>query len=418
MAARGRLTALGALQVEVEPAAVGLDAGRLGRIDEFLQATLAAGRIPGWVLAVSRSEQLVHVSTAGARDIETGRPAEPDTLFRIYSMTKPITAVAAMILYERGAFELSDPVARFIPSFADMRVFVGGSDLRPVTQPAIRPITMWHLLAHTAGLTYGFHRAHPVDALYRQAGHEIEAPDGTLAESCETWARLPLLFQPGAEWNYSVATDVVGRVVEVISGQSLGEFCDQNIFDPLGMTDTAFTVADSDADRLARLYLATPAGGLEPGDKLGATVRKPDRAHYGGGGLVSTAGDYLRFATMLLDRGELGAVRILGPRTVDFMTRNHLPDGVDLAQFGRPMNAESPLAGVGQGLGLSVVLDPVRAGFLTSPGEFGWGGAASTVFWVDPELELVVVFMTQVLPAVALPIRNLLHQLVHQAVLD
>ena len=409
---------MGALEFEVEPAAVGLDAGRLGRLDEFLQVTLANGRIPGWVLAVSRSGQLAHVSIAGKRDLGTGRPVEPDTLFRIYSMTKPITAVAAMILYERGAFELSDPVARFIPSFAEMRVFIGGSDLRPVTEPATGPITIWHLLTHTAGLTYGFHRAHPVDALYRQAGHEIQAPGGTLAASCDTWARLPLLFQPGAEWNYSVATDVLGRVVEVISGQSLGEFCAQNIFGPIGMIDTSFTVADTDAHRLARLYLATPSGGLESGDTLGATVRQPDRAHYGGGGLVSTAGDYLRFAAMLLGRGALGGVRVLGPRTVDFMTRNHLPGGVDLAQFGRPMNAESPLAGVGQGLGMSVVLDPVRAGYPTSPGEFGWGGAASTVFWVDPELELVVVFMTQVLPAAMLPIRNLLHQLVHQAVLD
>lgn len=418
MATRGRLTALGAVNIEVDPVAVGLDPGRLKRLDQFLQGIHAAGRIPGWVLAISRSGKLAHVSTGGDCDLETGRPVEQDTLFRIYSMTKPITAVAAMILYECGAFELSDPVARFIPSFADQRVFTGGSDLRPVTEPATRPITMWNLLTHTAGLTYGFHRAHPVDALYRQAGHEIEAPGGTLADSCETWARLPLLFQPGAEWNYSVATDVLGRVVEVISQQTLGEFCTEEIFDPLGMTDTAFTVADSDAHRLARLYLATPAGGLEPGDSLGATVRQPDRAHYGGGGLVSTARDYLRFATMLLNRGTLDGVRILGPRTVEFMTRNHLPRGVDLAEFGRPMNAESPLAGVGQGLGMSVVLDPVDAGFLTSAGEFGWGGAASTVFWVDPKLGMVVVFMTQVLPAAALPIRNLLHQLVHQAVLD
>lgn len=405
------------LDLQVDPAAVGLDVARLGRLDDFLQATLTAGRIPGWVLAVSRGGQLAHVSTAGERNIETGQPMEPDTLFRIYSMTKPVTAVAAMILYERGAFELSDPVARFIPPFADVRAFVGGSDVRPVTEPVTRPITMWHLLTHTAGLTYGFHRVHPVDALYRQSGHEIEAPDGTLVESIETWARLPLLFQPGTEWNYSVATDVVGRVIEVISGQSLGEFCAANIFGPLGITDTSFNVADSATERLARLYLATPTG-LQPGDKLGATVRKLGRPHYGGGGLVSTAGDYLRFATMLLKGGALGSARILGRRTVEFMTRNHLPGDADLAEFGRPMNAESPLSGVGQGLGMSVVLDPVRAGFPTSAGEFGWGGAASTVFWVDPDLELVVVFMTQVLPAAALPIRNLLHQLVHQAIVD
>jgi CubicO group peptidase (beta-lactamase class C family) len=406
------------LDIEAEPASVGLDAGRLTRIDDVLAATLSAGRLPGWVLAVGRHGRLAHASVAGHRDLAAGLPVETDTLFRIYSMTKPVTAVAAMILYERGAFELSDPVERFIPAFADTRVFVGGSDVRPITERATRSITMRHLLTHTAGLTYGFHRAHPVDALYRQAGHEIEAPDETLAESCETWARLPLLFQPGTEWNYSVATDVVGRVVEVISGQRLGEFCAANIFAPLGMTDTMFHVPDAGAGRLARLYLTTPSGGLEPGERVGAGVLNPDRAHYGGGGLVSTAPDYLRFATMLLNRGSHGDVRILGPRTVAFMTGNHLPRGADLAEFGRPMITESPLEGVGQALGMSVMIDPVRAAILSSPGEFGWGGAASTVFWVDPELELVVVFMTQVLPAVALPIRNLLHQLVQQAVLD
>lgn len=406
------------LDIEAEPESVGLDAGRLARLDDLLEATRSAGRLPGWVLAISRHGRLAHVSMAGHRDLAAGLPVEADTLFRIYSMTKPVTAVAAMILYEHGAFELSDPVERFIPAFADVRVFAGGCDLHPVTASATRPITMRHLLTHTAGLTYGFHRAHPVDALYRQAGHEIEAPEETLAESCETWARLPLLFQPGTEWNYSVATDVVGRVVEVISGQRLGEFCASNIFAPLGMTDTMFHVPEVRAGRLARLYLATPSGGLSPEERIGAGVLRPDRAHYGGGGLVSSAPDYLRFATMLLNRGAHDDVRILGPRTVAFMTRNQLPRGADLAEFGRPMITESPLDGVGQALGMSVVIDPVRAGLLSSAGEFGWGGAASTVFWVDPELELVLVFMTQVLPAAALPIRNLLHQLVGQAVLD
>lgn len=418
MAARRELKRVSQLKVEVDPTTLGLDTKRLRRLDDFLHATMAAGRIPGWVLALSRRGRLAHTSSGGWADVEAGRPVKADTLFRIYSMTKPVTAVAAMILYERGAFELSDPVARFIPSFGEMRVFLGGSDVRSVTEPATRPITLWHLLTHTAGLTYGFHRAHPVDALYRQAGHDIEAPGGTLAESCETWAGLPLLFQPGTEWNYSVATDVVGRMVEVVSGQSLGEFCHEHIFEPLGMVDTAFTVAGADTARLARLYLATPSGGLEPGDAQRATVLQPDRAHYGGGGLVSSAPDYLRFATMLLQRGALEDTRILGPRTVDLMTCNHLPGGVDLQAFGRPMNAGSPLVGVGQGLGVSVVLDPIRAAYASSAGEVSWGGAASTVFWVDSALELVVVFMTQVLPAAALPIRNMLHQLVHQAVLD
>jgi CubicO group peptidase (beta-lactamase class C family) len=409
---------MSALDIAATPASVGLDAGRLAQLDDVLRAKLTAGRLPGWALAVGRRGLLTHVSMAGHRDMEARLPVEPDTLFRIYSMTKPVTAVAAMILHERGAFQLSDPVARFIPAFADTPVFVAGSAGRLTTQPAHRPITMWHLLTHTAGLTYGFHRAHPVDARYREAGHEIEAPEGTLGASCDTWARLPLLFQPGTEWNYSVATDVVGRVVEVISGQSLGEFCAANIFAPLHMTDTMFHVADAEAGRLARLYLATPSGTLEPGDQLGATVRKPDRAHYGGGGLVSTTGDYLRFATMLLNRGAYGDVRILGQDTVELMTSNHLPGGADLAAFGRPMVTELPLAGVGQGFGMSVVIDPGRAGIRTTAGEFGWGGAASTVFWVDPQLELVVVFMTQVLPAPALPIREALHHLVRQAVLD
>ena len=359
------------------------------------------------------------MSVGGCRDLVAGLPVEADTLFRVYSMTKPVTAVAAMVLYERGDIELSDPLAQFIPSFSDMRVFTSGSDVRPVTEPAARQITLWHLLTHTAGLTYGFHRAHPVDALYRQAGHEIEAPPGcSLSQACETWARLPLLFHPGAEWNYSVATDVLGRVVEIVSGQSLGDFCAEQIFRPLGMPDTAFTVPDSDFRRLARLYLVTPSGGLAPDEGLAATVTKPDRGHFGGGGLVSTTADYLRFAAMLMKRGALDGVRILGPRTVDFMFRNHLPGGADLESFGRPMNAESPLAGVGQGLGVSVVLDPVRAGYLSSAGEVGWGGAASTVFWVDPALDLLVVFMTQALPSAALPIRNKLHQLVHQAIVD
>ena len=400
-----------------DPDRAGFDPQRLVRLDGFLRQLTSAGKIPGWSLAVSRGSVLAHLSTGGCRDLAAGLPVEPGTLFRIYSMTKPVTAVAAMILYERGDIELSDPVARFIPSFGRMRVFAGGPGLRPVTEPALRPVTLWHLLTHTAGLTYGFHRAHPVDALYRQAGHEIEAPPGcSLAQACDTWAGLPLLFQPGTEWNYSVATDVLGRVVEVVSGLSLGDFCAAQIFDPLGMPDTGFTVPDRDLLRLAQLYLVTPPGGLVPDEGLAATVTKADRGHFGGGGLVSTTADYLRFAAMLLNRGALDGVRILGPLTTGFMVRNQLPGGADLESFGRPMNAESPLAGVGQGLGMSVVLDPVRAGYLTSAGEFGWGGAASTVFWADPVLDLAVVFMTQALPVAALPIRSKLHQLVHQAI--
>ena len=396
----------------------GFDPRGLGRLDEFLHRLASTGRIPGWSMAVRRRSVPAYTSIGGYRNMAAGLRVEPGTLFRIYSMTKPVTAVAAMALYERGDIKLSDPVARFIPAFGQMRVFTRVSGRRPVTEPAARPITLWHLLTHTAGLTYGFHRAHPVDALYREAGHDIEAPPGcSLAQACETWAGLPLLFHPGAEWNYSVATDVLGRIVEVVSGQSLGDFCASQIFGPLGMADTAFTVPERSLPRLAQLYRVTPSGSLTADGLLAASVTQPGRGHFGGGGLVSTTGDYVRFAAMLLNRGTLDGVRILGPQTVALMLRNHLPGGLDLQSFGRPMNAESPLRGIGQGLGVSVVLDPVRAGYPASPGEVGWGGAASTVFWADPAQGLLVVFMTQVLPSTALPIRNKLHRLVHQALL-
>jgi CubicO group peptidase (beta-lactamase class C family) len=394
----------------------GLDPARLRELDDFLDRLTDDGRIPGWSIRVSRRSVIGHAATGGYRDTEAALPVEADTIFRIYSMTKPVTAAAALLLCEQGAIDLSDPVAAFIPAFGDARVFAGGTEAAPLTEPAARPITVWHLLTHTAGLTYGFHRAHPVDAIYRRAGHEIEAPPGcSLAAACETWARIPLLFHPGSEWNYSVATDILGRVVEVVSGKPLGEFCAERIFAPLGMGDASFTVPAADRGRLAQLYAFTPSGGLAPAPALAQTVTAPGRGHFGGGGLASTADDYLRFAAMLGNRGALDGVRVLGQPTVDLMVRNHLPGGVDLRSFGRPMNAESPLSGVGQGLGLSVLLDPALAGYPGTPGEFGWGGAASTVFWADPARDLVVVFMTQALPASALPIRGKLHQLVTRA---
>ncbi len=400
-----------------EPGRAGLDPVRLRRLDGFLRLLTSSGRIPGWSMAIWRRSVPAYLSTGGCRDIAAGLPVQPGTLFRIYSMTKPVTAVAAMVLYERGEIRLTDPVAAFIPAFGQARVYTGGPPRRPATQPAAWPITLWHLLTHTAGLTYGFHRAHPMDGLYRRAGHDIEAPPGcSLAQACDTWAGLPLLFQPGTEWNYSVATDVLGRVVEVVSGRPLGAFCAAEIFRPLGMADTTFTVVGPALSRLARLYRVTPSGGLTADDTLGATVTQPDREHFGGGGLASTTADYVRFAAMLLNGGRLGGARILGPGTAALMLRNHLPDGHDLRSFGRPMNAESALDGVGQGLGISVVLDPARAGYPASPGEAGWGGAAGTVFWVDPAQHLLVVFMTQALPSAARPIRNTLHQLVHQAI--
>lgn len=408
------------MRVSADPADVGLDLPRLGRIDEFLEAKRATGVIPGWSLAIARGGAVAYASHGGERDLESGDLVEHDTLFRIYSMTKPVTAVAAMILYERGAFELNDPVANFIPSFGELQIFESlGPDGRALTVPAGRTMTIRHLLTHTAGLTYGFHYAGAVDEMYRAAGYEVEAPaDVTLAEACEMWASLPLLFEPGSEWNYSVATDVLGRVVEILTGQTLGEYFQQQVFEPLGMLDTGFHVQPTDRTRLATLYTPGPEGALERNDLVGRSVLDSRRAHFGGGGLVSTTGDYMRFAMMLANGGALDGVRILGPRTVEFMMANHLPGGADLQEFGRPMQSESPAAGVGQGFGGTVVLDPVAAGVPLGVGEFGWGGAASTVFWIDPDLDVTVVFMTHVLPAVALPIRGLLHQLVRQALIS
>src|ERR1700757_741238 len=229
------------LKVEVDPAEAGFAADRLHRLDDNFARYVDDGLLDGWLLTISRHGKLAYVSHYGHRDREAGLEVTPDTLWRIYSMTKPVTSVAAMMLYEEGVFELTDPVSAFIPSFAGVRVYAGGPDLRPLTVPATEPVRIWHLLTHTAGLTYGFHRVHAVDARYRDAGFEWGTAHGmALPQCCDAWAEQPLLFQPGAEWNYSVATDVLGRVVEVASGRSLDDFFEQRIFRPLGMTDTAF----------------------------------------------------------------------------------------------------------------------------------------------------------------------------------
>jgi len=409
---------MGELQIDADPGELGLDAARLGRVDRVLDRYVEAGRLPGWLLMVSRHGKVAHLSTSGFRNREKGLPVETDTLWRIYSMTKPITSVAAMMLYEQGAFELTDPVSWFIPAFAAPRVYTHGSDLKPVTEPATEPIRIWHLLTHTAGLTYGFHRVHPVDAMLRARGFEWGFPAGmTLAEAVEVWAGLPLLFHPGTEWNYSNATDVLGRLIEVISGTTLDDYLATQVFEPLGMTDTAFHVAPQDVARLARLYLAVP-GGIAPGDEMGAWALSPPALLSGGGGLVSTAADYHRFTQLLLRRGELDGARLLGPRTLDYMTRNHLPGGADLETFGRRVFAETPFNGMGFGLGFAVVDDPVSYRTLSSQGEFNWGGAASTAFWVDPVEDLTVVFMTQLMPSSTLPVRTQLKQIVYQALIN
>ncbi|MER7011329.1 serine hydrolase domain-containing protein [Saccharopolyspora sp. NPDC000359] len=410
------------VEIKVDPGEVGFDAARLRRIDRHFAQYVEAGKLPGWLALVARGGKIAHLATHGMRDVESSAPVRPDTLFRIYSMTKPITSTAIMMLHEEGAFELTDPVSDFIPSFADLRVYTGGTARAPQTRPAGEEMRIWHLLTHTSGLTYAFHYLHPVDELYRRAGFEHGmAADLDLAACCDEWASLPLLFDPGTAWNYSVATDVLGRIVEVASGQTLDEFFRSRIFEPLGMTDTGFAVDRADADRLATLYVADPQGRARRHprhDEAFAAAFELPKALSGGGGLFSSAHDYHRFTQMLLRRGELDGVRLLGSRTVDYMTRNHLPGGTDLENFALGAFSEVANAGKGFGLGFSVLEDPVAGKVPGSTGEFAWGGLASTVFWVDPAEDLTVLFLTQLMPSSTHPIRSQLHQLVYQALVD
>jgi len=408
------------LERTVDPDEVGFDAARLQRIDAHFARYVDDGRLPGWQIVVTRAGQVVHSSTYGMRDREAGLAVEDDTLWRIYSMTKPVTSVAAMMLWEEGLLQLTDEVSRFIPAFADMRVYSKGSALKPWTVPAIEPVRIWHLLTQTSGLTYGFLHTSVVDALYRARGFEWTTPPGMdLAGACEAWAQLPLLFEPGTAWGYSVATDVLGRVVEVVSGQSLDEFFAERILQPLKMADTRWWVGPEDAHRLAALYTPNPSTGLaERLDAMGQlALARPDILA-GGGGLLSTAGDFHRFTQMLLGRGEFDGVRLLGSRTVPWMTRNHLPGGGELGQLSTGGFAETTFEGVGFGLGFAVMMDPRPGKVLSSPGEYFWGGAASTAFWVDPAEEITALLFTQLLPSSTHPLRPQLRQLVYSALID
>ncbi|MFC9251942.1 serine hydrolase domain-containing protein [Amycolatopsis thailandensis] len=408
------------LKVDVDPAEAGFDAERLRRIDEHFDGYLERNLLPGYLAVVTRNGKVAHLASNGMRDIEAGLPVETDTIWRVFSMTKPVTSVAAMMLVEAGLIDLKDPISRWLPEFAEPRVFTAGSSVKMMTEPATEPIRLWHLLTHTAGLTYGFHRTHPVDSAYREAGFDWGTPPGLdLAGFSEAIARQPLLFQPGSEWNYSVATDILGRLVEVVSGQPLDAFFRERIFIPLGMTETGFQTDPDALGRLAALYVPHPATKAPfRHDEMGTVGRVAPSCFSGGGGLVATAGDYHRFTQMLLRGGELDGVRLLGPRTVRLMATNHLPGGVDLETYGSGVFSEAPYDGFGFGLGFSVLDDPVKAKTLASAGEFAWGGAASTAFWVDPDEDVTVLFFTQLLPSTTYPIRVELRNLVYQALVD
>ncbi len=405
------------MELETTPEAVGLDGARLGRVSAWMRRQVEEGRLPGLVVAVARRDRLVFLDHCGQRDLEAGAAMTPDTVFRIYSMTKPVTTVAALMLYEEGRFQLDDPIERYLPEFAAPRVYVGGEGEAVETVRAETPITVRQLMTHTAGLTYGFLGETPVDALYRARGVDFQRGDTPLAELVALLAEQPLLFQPGTRWNYSVATDVLGRLVEVLSGETLERFLAERILAPLGMRDTAFHVPEHALDRFAACYTPGKEGGLEPIDPArGSRFTRPMVTFSGGGGLVSTAADYLRFARMLARGGELDGVRLLGRKTVATMTMNHLPG--DLAAMGQARFAETSYEGIGFGLGVSVMLDPARAQIMGSPGEYAWGGAASTAFWVDPAEELIVVLLTQLVPSSAYPLRRELRVLTYQALVD
>ena len=404
----------------VKPEEVGLSSARLDRIRGHFQRYIDDGKLAGTLTLVARHGQVAFFEPQGHLELEGRRPMHQDAVFRIYSMSKPITTVALMMLLEKGLCQLDDPVHRFIPSWERLGVFVGGSYPAFLRAPALRPMTIRDLLSHTSGLTYGFMERTNVDAAYRALRiADRSKPDYTLQDMVDTLAELPLEFSPGTRWNYSVATDVTGYLVEVISGQRFDAYLSEHIFQPLGMPDTAFTVADTQLERFACNYERLRDGRLRLADNPDSSEFRGGSFFSGGGGLISTAPDYLRFTLMLRNRGELDGVRLLSRKTVDLMTVNHLPGGQDLTALAQAgMFTETAYAGVGFGLGFSVMLDPARAQVLGTPGEFAWGGAASTAFWVDPVEDLIVIFMTQVMPSSSYPIRRELRNLTYAALAD
>lgn len=401
---------------------VGLNSERLAKIPAFMQSYLDSGKLAGVSTLVSRRGEIAHFECIGVKDKDTKAPLTHDTIFRIYSMTKPITSLALMMLYEEGKFQLNHPVSSYIPEFKKLKVWAGGTAENFDTKPCERAMTIRDLLTHTSGLTYGFMMAHPVDAMYRAAGIDGANTVGmTLKEFTEKLAEIPLLFSPGEQWSYSVATDVCGRLVEILSGMSLDEFYATRIFKPLGMVDTGFHVPAEKLSRFASNYFKNPVtrkeGLMDKGDATSTYAKAPSFLS-GGGGLVSTMTDYWRFCQMLLNGGEFDGHRFVSRKTIDFMRMNHLPGDKTMKEMSSSAFSELAAEGTGFGLGFSVTLDPAEAQSIGSHGNFSWGGAASTYFWIDPEEDMVAILMTQLYPSSTYPLRPQLQQLVYAAVSD
>lgn len=398
----------------------GFSTERLRRIDRFFtEKYIDTGKLTGALTLVARRGEIAHFSALGMMDAEHKSPTEHDTIYRIYSMTKAITTTALMMLYEEGRFQLNDPIHEFLPEWKDTQVWVSGDYPNFETRPVDRPITFRDLLSHQSGLSYGFTDDNAVDRAYK----EIVPLDNfgvSLAEWSKTLSGLPLHFSPGTSWQYSVATDMCGYLVEVISGKSLDDFMDERILSPLGMVDTTFHVSGDRLDRFAACYEPGENGGVKLQDDP-KTSKYRNRPVYlsGGGGMVSTAGDYYHFLQMLLDGGMAKGHRFLSRKTIELMSTNHLPGGKSLADHALPGKwSEVTFDGIGFGLGFSVVLEPSTSQIVGSPGQYAWGGAASTAFWIDPVEEMVVVFMTQLLPSDEYPIRRELQVLVNAAIDD
>ena len=414
--------------MKVDPAGAGLDERRLERITDHLQQRYVdAGRIAGCQVAVARHGQVGYFRSLGCRDLERSLPVEEDTIWRIYSMTKPITGAALMTLYERGMFQLNDPVTRFIPQWRDLKVRRRAEDGSELLVDPERPMTVRDLMMHMSGLGFGGGRTLQELFSADNAGQaegftpgRRRGPNATLQTMVEHYAGYPLEFDPGTRWLYSVSTDICGRLVEIISGQRFDDYLRQVLFEPLGMNDTEFMVPDEKVHRFAACYRRDASKKL-------VLVDDPQRSGYrqeptflsGGGGLVSTTADYLRFCQMLLGGGEVDGVRILGRKTVELMTCNHLPGDGDLQSVALPGGyGEVGFAGMGFGLTVAVAKSPAATQVIGSPGEYMWGGAASTIFWVDPAEDLTAVFMTQFLPSGTFNFRGQLKALVYPAITD
>lgn len=394
------------------PEKFGMSTERLNRIRPILERYIAEQKFAGFVTMIARRGELVHFDSVGMSHTEGSQPMQSDTLFRIYSMTKPIVSVAMMMLYEEGHFHLDDPISKFIPEFKDVKVYIRPGLTGAELAPAKPAVTFHHLLTHTAGLSYGWFEDSPVEELYRKA--DLLNKDNSLEEFIHRLVKIPLLYQPGTAWRYSVAVDVLGYLVQVISGKPFADFLEERIFKPLGMVDTNFYVPQSKLNRFSAVYEPREGGGIKVMDAPSTSdYLNPMRFPSGGGGLVSTAPDYLRFTQMLLNRGELDGIRLISPKTVELMTMNHIPTPLLPLQIG-----EWAINGYGFGLGFNVVLNPAQAGMIGTIGAFGWGGAANTEFWVDPQEQLIGILMTQFMPRDTYPVINDFRVLTYQALVD